>query len=83
MEICNIFAPLVSDSEWQSVPTDIAKKINKCVNDELEKLMTAKALSETNRFDAGTKIPLKNHIQQFFIISFVNRKQVFTTKRRI
>lgn len=53
MEISNIFAPLVSDSEWQAIPADIGKKIHKWVNDELETLITAKALAETNRFTAG------------------------------
>ncbi|CAH0546355.1 unnamed protein product [Brassicogethes aeneus] len=47
-----VFAPVVTVDEWQTVPTDIAKKIHSFVNEKFEEFITSKALLETNRFNA-------------------------------
>ncbi|KAF7268978.1 hypothetical protein GWI33_017962 [Rhynchophorus ferrugineus] len=46
MDTC-IFAPVVSQEEWQTVPTEIGKKISKFVNEKFEEFITSKALLET------------------------------------
>lgn len=46
MDTC-IFAPVVSQEEWETVPVEIGKKISKFVNEKFEEFITSKALLET------------------------------------
>ncbi|XP_068911983.1 nucleoprotein TPR-like isoform X2 [Tenebrio molitor] len=52
MEVSYIFAPVISQEEWASVPTAIAKKLETFVGEKFEELITSKALLETNRRNA-------------------------------
>jgi hypothetical protein len=54
MEVSYIFAPVISQEEWASVPTAIAKKLETFVGEKFEELITSKALLETNRRNAGS-----------------------------
>lgn len=49
----SVFASVVSDSEWQDVPSDIAKKLTKFVEEKVEEVFTLKALLATNQSDTG------------------------------
>lgn len=52
MDSC-IFAPVVSQEEWQTIPTEIGKKISKFVNEKFEEFITSKALLETKTSNSG------------------------------
>ncbi|KAG5900658.1 hypothetical protein JTB14_005928 [Gonioctena quinquepunctata] len=51
MEGTFVFAPVVTDGEWQTVPTEIGEKISKFVTEKFEEFITSKALLETKYFN--------------------------------
>ncbi|KAJ8928669.1 hypothetical protein NQ314_018763 [Rhamnusium bicolor] len=51
MESPSIFAPVVTEEEWQTVPVEIGVKISKYVNEKFEEFITSKALLETKHFN--------------------------------
>ncbi|XP_074025813.1 nuclear basket protein megator isoform X2 [Leptinotarsa decemlineata] len=51
MEGSFIFASVVSEGEWQSVPTEIGVKISKFVSEKFDEFITSKALLETKCFN--------------------------------
>ncbi|KAF5305601.1 hypothetical protein FQR65_LT07681 [Abscondita terminalis] len=52
----DLFASAVTKKEWSQVPSEIAKKIHDYVEGKFEELITIKALSETNKFNAETEL---------------------------
>lgn len=53
MENPFVFAPILSEEDWQKVPQEIGKTILKFVNEKFEELITSKALLETKSFNLG------------------------------
>ncbi|KAJ8976061.1 hypothetical protein NQ317_009251 [Molorchus minor] len=52
MEENFIFASVITEEEWQTVPVEFGNKIIKFVNEKFEEFITAKALLETKYFDS-------------------------------
>lgn len=53
MENPFVFAPVISEVEWQKVPQEIGKTILKFVNEKFEEFITSKALLETKSSNLG------------------------------
>ncbi|KAJ8922301.1 hypothetical protein NQ315_004243 [Exocentrus adspersus] len=51
MEVPTIFAPILTEEEWQTVPAEIGKKIEKFVSEKFDEFITSKALLETKNFN--------------------------------
>lgn len=62
MENPFVFAPIISEVEWQKVPATIGKTILKFVNEKFEEFLTSKALLETKSFNLGMYNMLCSHI---------------------
>ncbi|KAF2897948.1 hypothetical protein ILUMI_08223, partial [Ignelater luminosus] len=52
----HVLASAVTEEEWSQVPSEIGKKLEVFVNEKIEELLTAKALSETKKYEAETTL---------------------------
>lgn len=68
MEDPFVFAPVLSEEEWQKVPMEIGKTILKFVSEKFEEFITSKALLETKSFNLGRLFFSKiiSHYNLFF-----------------
>lgn len=51
-DVSRLFAPVVSKEEWNQIPGELAKKIQRVFVDKIEEFLTSKAVLETNRRNA-------------------------------
>lgn len=68
----NVLGAAVTDNEWAQIPSKIRKKLETFFVQKFDEFFTAKALSETNRFNAGKLLQL---LVIQLIIFFVLRKR--------
>lgn len=65
MELPSIFVSILTDEDWQAVPDEVGKKIEKFVSEKFEEFITSKALLETKHFNTGKPhyiLPFKTRI---------------------